>query len=139
MPGHMEGRVSCLTSPPCDPPPAQRTAKGRRQQLRIRPCELNKSWHWDYFLSLEHIYLVSERCSDEWNKVFCVTGWHLPHLSPSISSPYPQETQNQNCVLNGRKAAQKHTPAKKPWHRIRHSLSSELGRQNGDKAAGYKF
>lgn len=26
-PGHLEGRVSCLTSSPCDPPPAQTTTK----------------------------------------------------------------------------------------------------------------
>lgn len=139
MTGYMEDRVSCLTSPPCDPPPAQTTAKRRRKQLRVRPCELNKSRYLDYFLLLEHIYLVSERCSGEWNKVFCVTGWHPPHLPPSISSSYPQETQNQNCVLNGMKAAQKHTSAKKPWHHIKHSLSSKLGRENGDTTAGYKF
>lgn len=136
MPGHMEGRVSCPMSPPCDTPPADKTAKRRRKQLRIRPYGLNKSWHWDYFLSLEHIYLVSERCSDEQKKVFCVTGWHPSHLPPSISSPYPQKTRNQNCVLNGTKATQKCTSAKKTWHHVRHFLSSELESQNGDKRAG---
>lgn len=41
-PGLMEGKVSCLTSLPCDPPPAQTTTKRRRKQLRTRPCEFNK-------------------------------------------------------------------------------------------------
>lgn len=34
------------------------------------------------------------------------------HLTASISIHYPQEMQTQNSVLNGRKAAQKRTPAK---------------------------
>lgn len=73
-PGLMEGRVSCLTSLPCDPPPAQRTTKRGRKQLRTRPCEFNKLLYWDYILLLEHIYLSSQKRSDEWSEIFCLTG-----------------------------------------------------------------
>lgn len=96
-------KAGSLAWPPCDFPPAQTTIKRRRKQLRTRPCELNKLWYWDYILLLEHIYLSSQKCSDEYNKVFCLMGWHSSHLPHSISSPYLQETQNQICVLNGTK------------------------------------
>lgn len=52
---------------------------------------------------LGHIYLASQNHSDKCNKVFCLTGWHPPHLPLSFSSPYLQETQNQICVLNSMK------------------------------------
>lgn len=102
-PGLMEGRVSCLTSLPCDPPPAQTTTERRRKQLRTRHCEFNKLWYWDYILLPEHICLASQKRSYECNEVFCLTHYHPRHLPLSISSLYLQETQNQIYVLNGMK------------------------------------